>query len=110
MFGSDGKTKMDDAARGVENPQFDKTSTPSAASREPTDMEKRVDQALDRIRPALQMDGGNVEIVEVSGNSVKLRLVGHCAGCPHARMTLQFGIERTLREQIPELGEISAEW
>ena len=109
MFGLNGKAKKGADVQGAQETQVKGASESAAAHVEPTEMEKRVEVALDKIRPALQMDGGDVEIVEISGNSVKLKLVGHCAGCPHARMTLQFGIERALREQIPELGEITAE-
>lgn len=79
-------------------------------SREPSELERRVETALDKIRPALIRDGGNVEIVQIAGNSVKLRMMGHCVGCPASQMTLQFGIERVLKEEIPEIGEIIAIW
>lgn len=74
------------------------------------DLAPRVEAALDRIRPALQMDGGNVELVSIDGYSVRVRLTGHCVGCPSAQMTLQYGIERALRDEIPELENVEAEF
>ena len=68
--------------------------------------QEEVDKILDEIRPQLQADGGNVELVKVDGNDVHLRLVGACAGCPGAQMTLKMGIERILREKLPELGQV----
>lgn len=65
-----------------------------------------VEKALDEIRPALQADGGNVELVKVDGNDVHVRLVGACAGCPGAQMTLRMGVERVLRQKLPELGQV----
>lgn len=86
------------------------TPSPSQIPREPSELEKKVEAALDKVRPALRRDGGDVEVVHVAGQSVKLRMVGHCAGCPSARMTLQFGIERVLREEVPEVRDIVASW
>ena len=71
-------------------------------------MREKVEAALAKIRPALQADGGDVELVEVSEGVVKLRLTGACGGCPMAAMTLQHGIERVLKEQIPEVKEVVA--
>ncbi len=72
-------------------------------------MEKKdVEKALAKIRPMLQADGGDVELVGVEGGVVKLRLKGACAGCPVAEMTLKQGIERVLKEQIPEVKEVVA--
>jgi len=71
-------------------------------------MRKKVELALAKIRPALQADGGDVELVEVKGGVVKLKLKGSCAGCPVAAMTLKQGIERILKEQIPEVKEVVA--
>jgi len=71
-------------------------------------MRKKVEAALKKIRPALQADGGDVELVDVSDGVVKLRLRGACAGCPMATMTLQHGIERVLKEQVPEIKEVVA--
>lgn len=72
-------------------------------------MRERVEQALEEIRPNLQADGGDVELVEVTeGGIVKVRLVGACGGCPMAAMTLKDGIERLLKEEVPEVQEVEA--
>jgi Fe-S cluster biogenesis protein NfuA len=70
----------------------------------------RVEKALDRIRPALQNDGGNVELIDVDEEKgvVKVRLVGACGSCPMSQMTLRMGVERVLREDIPEITEVVA--
>lgn len=71
-------------------------------------MKDKVQKALDRIRPHLQADGGDVDLVEVKDGVVKVRLKGACGGCPMATMTLKSGIERTLKEEIPEVREVVA--
>ncbi len=71
-------------------------------------MKEKVEAALARIRPALQADGGDVELVDVNDGTVKLKLTGHCAGCPMASMTLQMGIERVIKERVPEVKEVIA--
>lgn len=65
-----------------------------------------VEQVLDEMRPYLMADGGNVELVEIEGPIVKLRLQGACGSCPSSTMTLKMGIERRLREMIPEVAEV----
>lgn len=65
-----------------------------------------VETVLDEMRPYLMADGGNVELVEIDGPIVKLRLQGACGSCPSSTMTLRMGIERRLREQIPEINEV----
>lgn len=71
------------------------------------DMEDKVRQILEQeIRPALQMDGGDIELVAIEGNDVHVRLQGACAGCPGAAMTLKMGVERRLKELIPEVGQV----
>jgi Fe-S cluster biogenesis protein NfuA len=65
-----------------------------------------VETVLDEMRPYLMADGGNVELVEIDGPIVKLRLQGACGSCPSSAMTLRMGIERRLREQIPEMTEV----
>ncbi|MBR8830856.1 MAG: Fe/S biogenesis protein NfuA [Chroococcopsis gigantea SAG 12.99] len=65
-----------------------------------------VEQVLDEMRPYLMADGGNVELVEIDGPIVKLRLQGACGSCPSSTMTLKMGIERRLREVIPEIAEV----
>ena len=71
-------------------------------------MREKVEAALAEIRPALQADGGDVELVEVNGGTVKLKLTGHCAGCPMASMTLKMGVERVVKERVPEVKEVIA--
>jgi Fe-S cluster biogenesis protein NfuA len=65
-----------------------------------------VETVLDELRPYLMADGGNVEVVELDGPVVKLRLQGACGSCPSSTMTLRMGIERKLREMIPEIAEV----
>jgi Fe-S cluster biogenesis protein NfuA len=65
-----------------------------------------VETVLDEMRPYLIADGGNVELVEIDGPIVKLRLQGACGSCPSSTMTLRMGIERRLREFIPEIAEV----
>ena len=64
-------------------------------------MKEKVQAAIDKVRPMLQADGGDVELVDVEGGLVKVRLKGACAGCPMSQMTLKNGIERILKEQVP---------
>ena len=71
-------------------------------------MKEKVAEVLAQIRPALQADGGDVELVDVNDGVIKLKLKGACAGCPMATMTLQHRIERILKEQIPEIKEVIA--
>ena len=65
-----------------------------------------VETVLDELRPYLMADGGNVELVEIDGPIVKLRLQGACGSCPSSTMTLKMGIERKLRQEIPEIAEV----
>lgn len=67
---------------------------------------ENVETVLDEMRPFLMADGGNVELVEIDGPVVKLRLQGACGSCPSSTMTLRMGIERRLRENIPEITEV----
>ena len=72
-------------------------------------METKVKAALDKIRPSLQADGGDVELVEIEANGVvKVRLKGACAGCPMSQMTLKNGIERYLKQEIPEVTSVES--
>ncbi len=71
-------------------------------------MREKVEQALAKIKPALQADGGDVELVDVEDGVVKVRLTGACASCPVATVTLKQGIERLLKEQIAEVKEVIA--
>jgi len=72
-------------------------------------MREKVEKVLDKIRPSLQADGGNVELVEVTeGGIVKVKLTGACYGCPMATMTLKNGIEQVLKKEVPEIKEVEA--
>ena len=68
---------------------------------------EEVQAVLDRIRPFLQADGGDIELVAVEGNSAAVRLTGLCAACPSAHMTLHIGVEAALRDEIPEFDTLS---
>ncbi len=71
-------------------------------------MREKVEAALEQIRLALLADGGDVQLVEVNEGVVTVRLTGACSGCPMAAMPLQHGIERALKEQVPEIKEVVA--
>lgn len=71
-------------------------------------MRDKVEGVLDKIRPSLVADGGNVELVNVDDGTVQVRLTGACNGCPMATMTLKMGIEKLLKEEIPEIKEVVA--
>jgi len=72
------------------------------------ELKAKVQDALNKIRPALQADGGDVELVDVVGNIVKVRLTGACGGCPMSQMTLQMGIQRAVKELIPEIERVES--
>lgn len=71
-------------------------------------MKERIEKALDSIRPALQADGGDIRLVDVdeSNGIVKVQLQGACAGCPSAQVTLAMGVERAIKEEVPEVKEV----
>ena len=72
-------------------------------------METMIKEALDNIRPMLQQDGGDVEFVRLTEeNVVEVRLQGSCAGCPYSQMTIKNGIEKMLREKIPEIKSVES--
>ena len=72
-------------------------------------MKEKVESVLVRVRPFLQRDGGDVELVDVTDDGVvKVRLRGACSGCPGAKITLKQGIERMLKQEIPEVKEVIA--
>ncbi len=72
-------------------------------------MKERVQAALDKIRPALQADGGDVELVEVTDDGVvKVALQGACRGCPMSQLTLANGVERVLKQEVPEVSRVEA--
>ncbi|MFM7732917.1 MAG: NifU family protein [Cyanobium sp.] len=84
------------------------TATPATeASADPRALTiDNVERVLNELRPYLMADGGNVEIVEIDGPVVKVQLQGACGSCPSSTMTLKMGIERKLREAIPEVSEV----
>jgi Fe-S cluster biogenesis protein NfuA len=69
-------------------------------------MREKVEAALDRVRPALQADGGDVELIDVREGVVSVKLIGACGGCPMSTMTLRNGIERILKQDVPEVKEV----
>jgi len=70
-------------------------------------MKEKVESALNKIRPSLQADGGNVQLVDVTDDGVvKVKLTGACAGCPMSQMTLKAGIERLLKQEVPEVKKV----
>jgi len=72
-------------------------------------MKERVEQALAKVRPALQADGGDVELVDIGADGiVKVRLKGACGGCPMSQLTLKMGIERILKKEVPEVTSVEA--
>ena len=72
-------------------------------------MKEKVQEAINKVRPMLQADGGDVELVSVEANGVvKVKLTGACAGCPMSQMTLKNGIERILKEQVPEVTTVES--
>ena len=68
--------------------------------------QERVQEVLDKVRPALQADGGDVELVGIDGGVVKVRLKGACAGCPMSQLTLSHSVERVLKNEIPEVERV----
>ncbi|MCJ7587274.1 MAG: NifU family protein [Candidatus Aminicenantes bacterium] len=71
-------------------------------------MKEKIEEALKKVRPSLQADGGDVEFVGYQDGVVKLRLKGACGGCPMSQMTLKMGIERILKKDIPEIKEVQS--
>jgi len=68
---------------------------------------EKVKEVIDKIRPSLQRDGGDVELLEITDDgTVKVRLQGHCAGCVHAQQTLKLGIERAVKQYVPDVKEV----
>ncbi|MER3456851.1 MAG: hypothetical protein C4303_04950 [candidate division GAL15 bacterium] len=71
-------------------------------------MRARVERVLEAIRPYIQADGGDIELVDVSDGVVQIRLAGACVGCMYSMMTLQAGVERMIREEVPEIQAVEA--
>jgi Fe-S cluster biogenesis protein NfuA len=69
--------------------------------------EEKIRNVIDKIRPQLQMDGGDIELVSIEDDgTVRVRLMGHCAGCMHAQQTLTYGVERALKQFVPEIKQV----
>ena len=71
-------------------------------------VEARVRKALDEIKPSIQADGGNIELVAIEKDVVKVRLQGACVGCPMAALTLKQGVERLIKSKVPEIRSVEA--
>lgn len=71
-------------------------------------IEKRVKNALEEIRPKIQADGGDIELVAIENGTVKVRLKGACAGCPMSMLTLKQGVERLIKTKVPEIQGVEA--
>jgi len=69
-------------------------------------MKEIVEKALDKIRPSLRADGGDIELIDVVDGVVKVRLTGACGGCPMSQMTLKMGVEKVLKQQVPEVKSV----
>lgn len=80
----------------------------TAADIDNQDLRTRVEEALDTIRPAIAMDGGNVEVLDIEDGVLTLRMMGACGGCPMSTMTLKQGIEQRLRDMVPEIERVDA--
>lgn len=75
----------------------------TAADPQQPSVEQRAREAIEAVRPYIQGDGGDIEFLGIEDGIVQVRLLGACRGCPHAAMTLQAGVERALRERVPEI-------
>jgi len=75
---------------------------------EASDLHSRVEGVLDQIRPYVQQDGGDLELIDIVDGIVQIRLAGSCVGCMYSMMTLQAGVERMLKEQVPEIKAVEA--
>jgi len=71
-------------------------------------MLEQVKKVLDKVRPSLQADGGDVKLISVDDGVVKVKLTGSCGSCPFSQMTLKMGIERAIKEEIPDIKEVIA--
>lgn len=82
---------------------------PPSSSTQPHPLWDQVAFVIDRIRPAVQADGGDIELVEITeANAVRIRMHGACVGCPSASMTLRMGIERNLQDRVPGITGVEA--
>lgn len=84
-------------------------TTPTQPGQKPDSIRERVLSIINLIRPAVQADGGDIELVDVTADGVvQIRFHGACHGCPSSNLTLQMGIERNLREKVPEVTQVIA--
>jgi Fe-S cluster biogenesis protein NfuA len=97
-------------AKPAAKPAAKPVAKPAAkpAPNAPADWKETVKQLLEQLRPSLQADGGNLELVSIEDDgTVNVRLQGHCAGCPYSQMTLKSGIEQALKERVPQVREVN---
>lgn len=87
-------------------PESERPASSPAGSLADMQFRLRVEAVLDKVRPALRADGGDIELVDVAGHSAKVRLTGACIGCASASMTLRLGIETRLKQEIPEFEDL----
>jgi len=85
--------------------QTQKTENAGAAS----DLMERVEAALDKVRPSLQRDGGDIKLLDVVDGVAKVKLQGACAGCPMSQMTLTWGVEQALKKEVPEIVRVETD-
>ncbi len=71
-------------------------------------MKEQVEKALEQIRPSLQADGGDIELVDVTDGVVQVRLKGACSGCPMSQMTMTQGVERIVKQMVPDVQRVEA--
>ena len=71
-------------------------------------MRENVEKALEKIRPSLQADGGDIELVDIKDGVVRVKLTGACGGCPMSQMTLKMGVERMLKQHVPEVKSVES--
>ncbi len=71
-------------------------------------MKESVEKVLQKIRPSLQADGGDIELIDIRDGVVRVKLTGACCGCPMSQMTLKMGVERALKEEVPEVKGVEA--
>jgi Fe-S cluster biogenesis protein NfuA len=72
------------------------------------DMKEKVQEVLDKIRPLLQRDGGDIQLIDVVDGVVKVKLQGACGSCPMSAMTLKMGVEKQLKQELPDIKEVVA--
>ncbi len=72
------------------------------------DTKEKVQKVIEKVRPSLQADGGDIELVEVAGEVARIRLKGACAGCPMSQMTLKFFVEASIKKEVPEIKSVES--